>query len=71
MVVSSKLPQIKGSLVTLDRMTERKPMMLANVHEARFENINKDTLTMSKNKRVLANVAYMPHVAEEPSSKAL
>jgi hypothetical protein len=52
-------------------MTERKPMMLANVHEARFENINKDTLTMSKNKRVLANVAYMPHVAEEPSSKAL
>jgi hypothetical protein len=52
-------------------MTERKPMMLSNVHEARFENINKDTLTMSKNKRVLANVAYMPHVAVEPTSKGL
>ena len=71
MVVNSKLRQIKGSLVTIDRMTERKPMMLSNVHEARFENINKDTLTMSKNKRVLANVAYMPHVAVEPTSKGL
>ena len=69
--MNSKLPQIKGSLVTIDRMTEPKPMMLSNVHEARFENINKDTLTMSKNKRVLANVAYMPHVAVEPTSKGL
>ncbi len=44
-------------------------MGLYNVHEARFENINKDTLAMSKNKRILANVAYMPHVEKDPVFK--
>lgn len=45
--------------------SERKPMFV-NLCEARFENINKDTLIMSKNKRILGDVAMIPHISRAP-----
>jgi hypothetical protein len=50
-------------MVALDKYSERKPMFV-NAHEKRFDNINKDSLVLSNNRRTLGSLAYKLEVGK-------